>query len=65
MLLIDLNRLNVYEKILSIPCDLSIEDNMGNHRTQRSKPPDTLVSDLKSKFLRHLMYRQLDRDGDL
>jgi hypothetical protein len=65
MPLIDLRRLTVYEQILSIPNDPSIKDFIGNRRTQPGKPSQTLVSDLKAKFIHHLMYRQLARDGDL
>ena len=65
MILIDLDRLAVYEQILLIPDDPCIKNCIGNHRTQSGKPSGTLALDLKSKFMRHLMHRQLDMSGDL
>ena len=65
MILIDLDRLSVYEQISSIPDDPCVKNCIGNHRTQPGKPSGTLALDLKSKFMRHLMYRQLDMNGDL
>jgi len=63
--LIDLDRLAVYEQILSIPDDSSVKDRMNHRRTQSGKSSRTSITDLKSKFVRYLMHRQLDRDGDL
>ena len=65
MTLIDLDRLTAYRRLLALPVDPTIKDLIGHHRTQYGHPLPTLIHDLKHKFVRHLMARQLERDGDL
>ena len=65
MPLIDLDRLDAYRRLLALPTDPTIKDQIGHHRTQDGQTIPTLIQDLKEKFVRHLMERQLDRDGDL
>ena len=65
MTLIDLDRLAAYDALLALPVDPTIKDFIGHHRTHAGKPHPTLMRDLKNKFGRYLMERQLERDGDL
>ena len=65
MTLINLDRLDAYRRLLALPPDPAIKDLIGHHRTQEGKPMPTLIHDLKEKFVRHLMSRQLEREGDL
>jgi hypothetical protein len=65
MPLIDLDRLDAYRRLLALPIDPTIKDQIGHRVTQPGQPLPTLIADLKNKFVRHLMVRQLERDGDL
>ena len=60
----DLARRAAYRELLARPPDPTIAGRFGHHITAPASP--TLnIDDLKAQFVRHLMYRQLDREGDL
>ena len=62
---IDVDRLEAYEKLLSLPVDAPLQGKLTHHVTQRGKTDALLLVEQKNKFVRHLMYRQLELKGDL
>ena len=64
MMTVDLERLTAYRQLLARPTDPTLAGRFGHHVTAPATP--TLnTEDLKSQFVRWLMYYQLARDGDL
>jgi hypothetical protein len=64
MMIVDRERLAAYRELLARPTDPTLAGRFGHHVTAPASP--TLnIDDLKAQFVRHLMYRQLDREGDL
>jgi hypothetical protein len=64
IILVDLARLSAYRQLLALPTDPTIAGRFGHHITAPASPPPHLDA-LKEKFVRHLMYSQLRRNGDL
>ena len=58
-MLIDLDRLAAYKQLLRCPTDPTITDHIGHRTTQNPKPSASLIADLKIRFVRHLVHRQL------
>ena len=60
-MLINSDRLDAYRRLLAQPLDSRI----GHTITQPGKPLADHLPDLKAHFVRYLMERQLEREGDL
>ena len=62
--IVDHARLLAYRQLLAEPDDQSVQGRRGHHITAPAAA-SLDIERLEAKFVRHLMYRQLERDGDL
>jgi hypothetical protein len=63
--LIDIDRLNAYKKLLAMKDDPEIEKLRGHKITAPVKKKKNNIEELKKSYVRHLMHRQLQLRGDL
>ena len=62
--IVDLDRLLAYRQLLATPDEKFLRGKRGHHITAPATPKIN-IERLKARFVKHLMYNQLRRDGDL
>jgi hypothetical protein len=64
-MLIDIDRLHAYRKLLAMKDDPEIEKLRGHKITAPIRNKKHNIEELKKSYIRHLMHRQLQLRGDL